>query len=122
MKIQLKISNFSPYFVDNLELDSQNFENIKKRQLISPIEIKFNNFQLLILKVKSNFQGEQLEDLQNFEDDENLELISFNFGRKINQDLQLKTNKIGKFVIFNKNSVEVDKAQIKVTFSDLLML
>jgi hypothetical protein len=73
-----------------LELDSQDFEDIKKRQLISPIEIKYNNFQLLILKVKSTFQGEQLEDLQNLEEDENLDLISFNFGRKINQDLQLE--------------------------------
>jgi len=70
--------------VDNLELDSQNFENIKKRQLISPIEIKYNSLQLLILKVKSNFQGEQPKELQNFEEEENTELISFNFGRKIN--------------------------------------
>ena len=73
MKIQLKISNFSPYFVDNLELDSQDFEDIKKRQLISPIEIKYNNFQLLILKVKSTFEGEKIDDLQNQEEEENSE-------------------------------------------------
>ena len=47
MRMWLKIRQFSPYICDSLELDQFGFDDIQKRQLVSPMDLTFTHSKLL---------------------------------------------------------------------------
>lgn len=54
MRVLLKIRQFSPYICDSLDLESFGFDDIQKRQLISPADITFGHRKLLKVEFKDN--------------------------------------------------------------------
>lgn len=76
---------FSPYICDSIDLDNFGFDEIQKRQLISPMDVTFSHGKLLRIE-------------------------------------HFDSGKPARFTPFQKNEIEVGKALLKVTFSDVLVL
>ena len=85
MRMLLKVRQFSPYICDSIDLDNFGFDEIQKRQLISPMDVTFSHGKLLRIE-------------------------------------HFDSGKPACFTPFQKNEIEVGKALLKVTFSDVLVL
>lgn len=85
-----------------MDLDVNGFNNIQKRQLISPVDAMFTHSKLLKLEI-----------------DEQKLLNKMREDTKVVLPPEIRP---ARFVLFEKNDINLDKTLLKVTFSDVLIL
>lgn len=93
---------FSPYICESLDLDAEGFENIQKRQLISPVDAIFTHSKLLKVEIEEQKLLNKIREAQ-----------------RVILPAEIRP---ARFTAFQKNDIHLDKTLLKVTFSDVLIL
>jgi len=87
---------------ESLDLDANGFENIQKRQLISPVDASFTHSKLLKVEIEEPKLLNKIREAQ-----------------RVILPAEIRP---ARFTAFQKNDINLEKTFLKVTFSDVLIL